>query len=464
VKTPSVEGLGVSLKVKMIPYADTSAVPNVKYYRNIGTSRLDYLQKTDTAEAQILQSGYENQYYLDPEGGDAEVLFGLSSTGSYSLSLVMEREGCPDVAIDTCRVYARDINKMFLFGSLRGSPSVNYTYNTDKTMFEDIQIVPDMEMDLTGFGNYNNNLDKYLLNVHGFNVNLSDAKASARVMFRRAYWTGFRGNFINITWKGDGWNGIFVFDDAVSNALQTSPSLMYYINQLHTLTSADKISIMAHSLGNLVVWDALRLYRRTYSDYAAVNDVLSIEAAVWIETFLPEADIEYLESDGDVYVKYDIDSLMHHSWAFWFNQKIGSNNRAANTAISGKYYHSFNALDYALAGMQTLNYINAIRGDASNHYERVNPNYRIPSDLWIYPAMIDHGRRKIPYFATDLTPAGTTFNPGYSDLSIIALDGGWSEISHSAFKCKEFYKIYPWYKSTVWQILNNWKMVKEVGQ
>jgi len=54
-----------------------------------------------------------------------------------------------------------------------------------------------------------------------------------------------------------------------------------------------KINIMAHSLGNLVMWDALRLGRILYGDTPLVNNVGNIQAAVWEETFWEEAPVIY---------------------------------------------------------------------------------------------------------------------------------------------------------------------------
>ncbi len=360
--------------------------------------------------------------------------------------------------IDSVRIKILSVDKFFMFGSLRNKNNTSFDYQSDDTKITAITRFSDIIWDNT-FASRNSNYDKYFIGVHGFNVNEEDAKISARTMFRRIYWQGFRGNFIAVTWYGDlGWPNEIFFNADVGNALHTSPALMLFLkNKVQGLyqAPADNISIMAHSLGNLVMWDALRLYRRTYSDIA-VNDVLSYEPAIWIDSFLPQSPIRYLKSDGDDEVDYTEEDLKQQSWAFWFNQKIAGNSRAARDCISGSYYHSYNLNDSALFWMQQNDfYVNSIPW---NHFYRINRTYRSPTNLQSVPALIKHGCRTRPFSYAALIPAGMVDNTSYADFQTLASGKGWDSSSHNDCKDKPLYEVSAWYKDTISKILAEWSM------
>ncbi len=124
---------------------------------------------------------------------------------------------------------------------------------------------------------------------------------------------------------------------------------------------------MAHSLGNLVMWDALRLQRRINGAKNIVNNAISVEAAIWEEAFWPEQNVIYLhESDPQDNILYSPDVLMRHSWTFWFRQKNAKGKElTVKDVLSGQIYHSYVALDSALNMMK----VNDMFG-YSSHYNR----------------------------------------------------------------------------------------------
>src|SRR5690606_31490822 len=119
-------------------------------------------------------------------------------------------------------------------------------------------------------------------------------------VFKRLYWQGFRGNFVGFSWHGDeGWPTNF--DDPVRNALQTSPSLWMFLRNVATQPKelggwglkAEDIDLAAHSLGNLVMSDAIRLNGEIAPNGILSNNATSIEAAIWSEAFDPSGPVTY---------------------------------------------------------------------------------------------------------------------------------------------------------------------------
>lgn len=228
---------------------------------------------------------------------------------------------------------------------------------------------------------------------------------------------------------------------------------------------------MAHSLGNLVVWDALRLYQalRQSASYPLARNVIGVEAAVWPETFWDEEEISYQsEPNPQNRIDYSVEELKQHSWSFWFNQA----RHPAKDSLAGQVYHSFVPDDEAIEKWMRFN-DNLKRGSGSSlfpiarkwHYSRNKlthdpPEWRSPegnkhSDTgWgagqggarvvnrfadVIPTLMLQGHRAPYYGYKNLNlPVGTTNHPLIGSIDENAADGlGWREKKHSDFAVGE---------------------------
>jgi hypothetical protein len=244
----------------------------------------------------------------------------------------------------------------------------------------------------------------YFVSIHGFNVDLKDAISQFNDEYARVFWIGFRGNYVGLTWDGDthfhllkGEIPYVEFNVSIRNAIHSSFSSMRF---METVTGwagdPNNVNVMAHSLGNLVMWDAVRTYGR-YVDLGGadaegrkakglVRNIISNESAVWEETFESENPLDYnskfknpptatqhdqgqypasVELLNEIYpvdptgpVKNPkpppaftfkaTDAEKQHSWRFWLNQK----NHNTTVGLSGRPYHSYTRTDYCLNFME----------------------------------------------------------------------------------------------------------------
>ena len=370
------------IKIAPIGHTGTGAIcENVNYADN----RMGYLKDSSSGISQITETTNMTSSLLIGESmgstyillrEDEEFLFGLNSTGEYKITLLAELQlpsgTKPQITVDTCKVTGRSIDEFFWFGSCRGNKNMAYTYPTDKTRYFDMASYPEVSH-YTGFGEREIVRDDYLIFIHGYNVNIDQAITWNQVVFRRLFWNGYRGNYIGITWNGDeyqvgdGQTIPTLFDPNVLNAMESSPSIKKFIKntvQNSWGIPASKINIVAHSLGNLVMWDSLRLFKHQYSEKAAAT-AISIEAAVWKETFWSENNFPFnweiftYDDDNNLTntttgnTTYSIDDLTKNSWSFWFNQKtVGGNSLIAKDAVSSSV-NSYLSDDEALAYMIT---------------------------------------------------------------------------------------------------------------
>ena len=120
-----------------------------------------------------------------------------------------------------------------------------------------------------------------VLFLHGFNVSEDDARGWHAEMYKRLYQAGLDMNFYGVTWLGDealtatiGFPALH-YHRNVYNALKTSNALATAVAQL---PQAVQTSILAHSLGNMVVSEAICSYGLKPDKYILLNAAIPVEA------------------------------------------------------------------------------------------------------------------------------------------------------------------------------------------
>ena len=435
--------------------------------------RLKYLTNNiKSGDAQstlyLLNGAHQTEIDFYPNSSSGEFLFCLFNNGGGScenkISLVLCDNQNHCYEIDSSRYTFQTIDKYFWMGSTRcsGSATSSYDYPLEgDDWVMDFDVFPEVQRVTTFAESRDNSKDNFVF-LHGFNVDEEEAYDWNRKVFRRMYWSGFRDNYIGITWAGDyGFPVEFWFDTNVYRALQTSHSICEFLKDLKNTSQPRRTtSIAAHSLGNLVMWDALRLSKIDYPAVEGnlVKNVVSIEGAVWEEVFLPQEDIVYNEPDDDA--TYNVDQLKRHSWAFWFQQDMGNATQACT-----KFVNSRTGADDALIWMKKGN---NLENGITAYYRNNNAPFRTPnaSSLPEMSPLMQHGHRRttIHYHYdgtytesvswTDLNnPIGlsklddtvSTWMPTFNDCNATNL--GWRNDEHSDIIDREFFHIKPWFDS-----------------
>ncbi len=143
--------------------------------------------------------------------------------------------------------------------------------------------------------NYPDNLcnGKNFVFIHGFNVDQNSARAWHSEIYKRLYKAGSRAMFTGITWHGDPDNN---YHKAVINAMVTSRNLS---SELAFLVG--DITIGAHSLGNMVVSEAIAKHGFRPEQYFLFNAAVAIQAY----------DAEQLHGHNGVIMQ---DAMCHPEW------------------------------------------------------------------------------------------------------------------------------------------------------
>jgi hypothetical protein len=113
--------------------------------------------------------------------------------------------------------------------------------------------------------------DKWVVFLHGYNVDCDKAKGWQAETFKRLYAMGSKARFVGVTWYGD--TGLD-YHKAVFQAFQTGDALIESLGFL----DFSNTSIMAHSLGNMVASHALQESKLTPHRYLMINAAVAAEA------------------------------------------------------------------------------------------------------------------------------------------------------------------------------------------
>jgi hypothetical protein len=212
---------------------------------------------------------------------------------------------------------------------------------------------------------------------------------------------------------------------------------MRFLQALSRRYGADNVDIAAHSLGNMVMFDALRL-QESIGSGPVVRNAISFEAAIWSEAFGSQDDVAYQSPSDEI--TYNEEELQQHSWAFWFNQREHNLTRA----LSGSLFHSYVDSDRILLSAMRINdyLFRGITG-MTWHYNRDRviwttngvPDYRNPLAFPHHiPALMLPDQRRTFYHGGHLShPMGATpINP-LATIQRNATDLGWRPEEHSDY-------------------------------
>jgi pimeloyl-ACP methyl ester carboxylesterase len=181
---------------------------------------------------------------------------------------------------------------------------------------------------------------QFILFVHGWRMGIFDYQSFSDSMFKRLYWAGYRGRFAALRWptlsKDDFWLPLLdytTYNSSEFRAWKSGLGLSSYLTNLKQRLPNYSLNVAAHSMGNVVMAEALRLQR--VQGRTNVDNYVLMQAAVpahCYDTSLPNfADFVASETSShtpDVYRGYP---------------------GAINLALNGQMTDFFNTNDYALA-------------------------------------------------------------------------------------------------------------------
>jgi hypothetical protein len=258
------------------------------------------------------------------------------SNGTGGLTLTISQGGTNVLAQTTMYIQLVDIKQMYERWTIGDSPSVPAYTNA----------VPAEEGLLQPFQySYNPASDSntpYALYVHGWNMETWDKDRFAESAFKRLYWQGYQGRFGVFRWPTEsGFKGVWTqlarnpsekdnYDRSEYTAWRSGAALLNKLNDLNRQYPGH-VYLLAHSMGNIVAGEALRLAGANQ----VVNTYVASQAAVSAHTY--DTNIpNYSFSDSPWVLQCKTPNI----YGNWFEGNYGG---GAGTVVS-----FYNTNDYAL--------------------------------------------------------------------------------------------------------------------
>ncbi len=133
--------------------------------------------------------------------------------------------------------------------------------------------------------------NQYILHVHGWNMHPWEKDAFTETAFKRLYWQGYRGRFGSFQWPttyhDHDFSAITDYDEGEHTAWLTATPLKNLLVALHQQYGAN-VYVLAHSMGNVVTGEALRLAATTGAGQV-VKAYIASQAAVPGQCYDPAA-------------------------------------------------------------------------------------------------------------------------------------------------------------------------------
>ena len=287
--------------------------------------------------------------YLKYDGSISPFIWEGCATGIYDLKLSVStkpRNGKPGEFIGTRRVrlVLRDISDYY---DTWEANSQNKNINP-KHLFKDGK----------------QQTDEYILFVHGFNVLDSEKKYWPGTMHKRLWWNGYRGRTGIFTWNCSLVNitedlkklkfNLHVYDQSELKAWQTGTVLKNVLLKLQNEYGGDKVNVLAHSQGNIVTNEALRLM----PEGNAINAYIASQGAISSSCFQHICKPYFLEKEyrkkEHGFVPWLVTPDICASYPGWNPLSSGEHPTYLHSVVStnkaDKMTNYFNPDDWALTG------------------------------------------------------------------------------------------------------------------
>jgi len=270
-----------------------SGHPSIKLFSSVEVDGgVRYLTETNTAEIQSRHNYYTNtlpypyvsigtidgtneftqSFYLPASfftnAGTKYLLFEAADVGEGELVLTIRRD-YGVVATTSAWLDLRNVKDLFEHAHIENVITTFPSMRSNSTSTSTFKI--DSIASATA-----DNDKEFMVLVHGWNNNPWQSESYAETMFKRLYWQGYQGGFAALRWPT--LTGVLTYNGSEYIAFRSAAGTSSYLNSLRSRFPDYSINAAAHSMGNIVMMEALKLQAASGSN--ALNNYVLMEAAV----------------------------------------------------------------------------------------------------------------------------------------------------------------------------------------
>ncbi len=356
----------------------------IKVFFNPGPSESDYLKVTNVANMIVPKTGL----YLG-DGISITLPMAMFLTNNLVAKLLVEAGGMADgylsvefrqdgllMARDRVRLRILDIKDFYERWTVGNSPSsgVNLALVPSPTAYSVGVVKPVQPWED----------DNFILLVHGWNMPVWEKERYAETAFKRLWWEGFRGRLGLFEWPTFYFDNFFDkidvrnFDTSEHNAWRSAEGLKGLLVNLNTRYPG-KVRVMAHSMGNVVTGEALRLAGANQIVHTYVASQAALPANAY-DPAIYAPGVPYTPSVRDIYGTYHPFDATDTISACYFD--------ATKYSGAGAFVNYYNPVDWALVGSNlsqpTWLLNQSLKPDGGMGYHYSSPSSSHPSGFYRY--------------------------------------------------------------------------------
>lgn len=211
---------------------------------------------------------------------------------------------------------------------------------------------------------------QHIVLVHGWNNSQWQSESYAQTMFKRLYWQGYQGRFAALRWPT--LTGLLTYNRSEYIAFRSAVGASAYFNSLRTRFPDYSINAAAHSMGNIVMMEALKLQAALGSN--ALNNYVLMEAAVPAHCYDTNAPLNL-----GLYIA-ELENPTPNTYLGYPG--------AVTNALRGKMFNFFNTNDLALVAWVANQNLNKPTGSLGYYIVPDVQPYLLPSTLITDPREI----------------------------------------------------------------------------
>jgi hypothetical protein len=294
-----------TIEVSLI-FKNSSGSPAIKVYRAVNQDGVfDYLDETTTAAVQAGTSPYKDTMgevtstspFVFPTSNPDDLIKGLSTT-THDLYIIFEGSGIGTaelvlrlkkgdaVICESSPVFLdlKDIKNMYehyFVGDIQGKTweQINAMAHTD--------VADTIYPGTFSYGADSPETDDYILFVHGWRVKPWEKVYFGETAYKRLFWQGYKGRFGMLSWPTE-WTFRWFdwgppdefqnYDRSERKARLSGTALRSLLVSLNTEYSG-KVRVIAHSMGNVVVSEALRMHVKSGATTQIAHTYIASQSA-----------------------------------------------------------------------------------------------------------------------------------------------------------------------------------------
>jgi hypothetical protein len=322
--TANLSGITYFLKFENV----SSGSPSINIFEAVGESSA-YLSDTSVAAQQIQKTKLitvgttevqlPNQYIKTGDQVSPFILEGKSA-GKGDLTIIVKKDG-------------NEVCKKAVNLDLRPITAFYEKYVVTVSTGDDVNTTDGGNANST---TYTPETDEYVLHVHGWNMADWEKDRWTETVFKRLWWQRYKGHVGGFQWPT--YTGSLTYDASEIRAWRSGQALNNRIASLNA-TYSGQVRVLAHSMGNVVMGEALRLFSSS-----VVHTYIAAQAAIPAHC--------YDNAIGNYWTGFNTPNIYAR-----YSSGLSPDTPylAANSSHAGTMALYFNAQDYALGWWENNN-------------------------------------------------------------------------------------------------------------